>query len=425
MNYAQSIGESMRGQVMNTGRIGEWVLRFEIADLDQPALRLFHPETKMTMTVGRSIDFFRKDWNPVATIEAAFRNLPDRLEKRRQLIEEKTAELKKLDEGYDHEAPFPELGKLRELQGEIKALQDKMAEESREQQAQLAQAESKTQPSSGADVHARASPSLRKGETRRRVTLRAAQKVVDSITRKWSSKQVPRVFVVNTGTDLPQEVRRHLIEEYGYTPDYVNGFKGLYWRPDGQEITSVYIVADQHESLEDVRRTLAHEVVGHFSMIEMLGDQFDSIIPDILAARSDKQVAGFFEAVEKNYDNLTAEEVAEEVIARMAEERVVTPIMVRVIAAVRRFLRSLGFNLSFGYNEIMDMIMRADRRLRRGTERRYEKAARAPEPDPPGNYQLQRQFKAGDWLAECPASRSPRPTRAPRPSNAGSGTARW
>ena len=76
------------------------------------------------------------------------------------------------------------------------------------------------------------------------------------------------------------------------------------------------------------------------------------------------------------YGQLPPDIMAEEVIAHMAEDGIKHPLLAMAIAAVRRFLRRLGFRIAFSYAEVQAMIVRADRRIRGDTESRSQRIIR-------------------------------------------------
>ena len=198
----------------------------------------------------------------------------------------------------------------------------------------------------------------------RKMSRAAVERIVQGITEKWDAARLPAVHILDTVDELPAQIASAMPRRDDGT---IHPHKALLvrWHTGRAD---VYIFAATMESPADVRRSLAHEVVGHFSMREMLGDAFGPILTQVWKDRNTPRLRPFYEEVAERYGDLTEDEQAEETIALMAEKRAANPVMTRAIAAVRRVLRALGFRLSFTYDEIMSMLARAERRLRRAPD---------------------------------------------------------
>ena len=124
---------------------------------------------------------------------------------------------------------------------------------------------------------------------------------------------------------------------------------------------TVYLIADQILTPDHARRVLAHEAIGHYSLMKMLGNEFPSLIANVLRlTESDPVVKKLVNKVRKNYgEDVTGNQLAAETLALMAENGVRRPVITRIIAKIRRFLRSLGLHLSFNRAEVNDMILHA------------------------------------------------------------------
>ena len=210
----------------------------------------------------------------------------------------------------------------------------------------------------------------REGRRTGRLTPERVGQIAEGVTASWDPARMPAVHVVDSVDTLPEDVRAKL-------GDGARS-RGVYVERDGAP-AEVYLVADRMGGSEDVRRTLAHEVVGHFSMREMIGDGYAPLLADVYKRRNESGVRRFTKEVEETYAGETVDVQAEEIVARMAEARATNPLMTRIIAAVRRTLRALGFRLSFTYDEIMGLLARAERRLRPDTAQ--QEAAEGMTPD--------------------------------------------
>lgn len=190
------------------------------------------------------------------------------------------------------------------------------------------------------------------------------QATYDRITRNWG---VP-VKVVATARDLPEIVK----QAPGFDPDAVDGVIA-----DG----TIYVVADMIATPRQALTVLAHEAVGHFGMEAMLGNQFEGVVRDVEKLRADGRMAELFAEIERRYPGADGATVAREAIAVLAERQERVPVLTRVIAALRRFLRGLGFNVDFTEGELRSMIARASRFVQSGgagAAQNTSQSARAP-----------------------------------------------
>ena len=186
--------------------------------------------------------------------------------------------------------------------------------------------------------------------------------IVAPISARWNDS-APGVEVVANVAVLPDNVRQTVASMTG---DSQAAVRGLLHTPRNGSPPTVYLVAENLHSPGEVRRVLSHEVIGHYSMQDMLGESFPRFLADVggLSNAGDRRINRYVDIVRENYGDLPPDLMAEEVIAHMAEDGVKHPLMVRAIATVRRFLRGMGFRLSFTYPEVQDMIARAGRRVR-------------------------------------------------------------
>lgn len=175
------------------------------------------------------------------------------------------------------------------------------------------------------------------------------QKATNDLTKNWSDT-APSVTVVATGQQLPKAIRN--------APGFDDSVSGVWHKG------KVYIVADQMRDKADIRRTLAHEVVGHASMEDMLGKRFDGLIGDInKALGSDKVLDAASAEVAKRYGKIDPKQYAREIIAVMAENDPKHGLVRRVVAAVREFLRKLGLGVKYSGNDVIAMLGQAKARL--------------------------------------------------------------
>ena len=182
------------------------------------------------------------------------------------------------------------------------------------------------------------------------------QETVDRITRDWDTDRMPRIEVLANASELPADLYRRLGDNLGDT-------KGILARyPDGD---AVFVVANKMKDADDIQRTILHEVVGHLSMMEMMGADFAPLLAQVWTDRTSGPWRDINREVESNYPDADPDRHAAEMIAHAAERGLKVPLMRRIADAVRATLRNLGFRVATSYGEVMQLLSRAERRLRK------------------------------------------------------------
>lgn len=129
----------------------------------------------------------------------------------------------------------------------------------------------------------------------------------------------------------------------------------------------VYLFSDHLASPERAMEVFAHEVVGHFGVEKLIGEQEFQQIADMVlkeAPGAAKEIARLY-AKGKALEDLTPEEkatIAREYVARMAEQPAINPsLWQRFLAFLRRALRKLGLRREWSNAELRDLVRRAAR----------------------------------------------------------------
>lgn len=143
--------------------------------------------------------------------------------------------------------------------------------------------------------------------------------------------------------------------------DIANRVRGLY-DPTADE---VHIFANNHPDAESVTRSVLHEVVAHKGLKAILKDRMASTMQDVhdnLGIRDRRAMEDIAERYgidlkEKSGQRLAAEEY----IAKLAERSIESPILARVIAAVRAGLRRMGLVKGWS-NEDIRALLRSSRK---------------------------------------------------------------
>ncbi|MCY4060189.1 MAG: hypothetical protein OXG44_19575, partial [Gammaproteobacteria bacterium] len=190
------------------------------------------------------------------------------------------------------------------------------------------------------------------------LTVRQVNEAVQRIVKDWAAP--PNTVIVDSLNDLPPELRDELTLEDGFTAD------GLFDAGTG----TVYLVAGNLYDAAHVERVYAHEAIGHYAMRELLGEQHGRVLYDVLKlAERDAAVGAIRDKVRAEYGDISADQLAEETLAHMAEQGIRRPPLMRAAAALRRFLRRLGFDMPFTRADVEAMLSRAARLVREGAPR--------------------------------------------------------
>ena len=139
----------------------------------------------------------------------------------------------------------------------------------------------------------------------------------------------------------------------------------------------MHLLLPNFESQRDVLETLAHEAVGHYGVRALVGEQeWARILKDIqsLRATGNKAINRLWDSVVETHGNLKADAMANEVIARAAEEGIDADgnyrpgfaWLKRVFAAVAQWLREHGFNVRFSNIELQGILSQSQRNIERG-----------------------------------------------------------
>ena len=161
------------------------------------------------------------------------------------------------------------------------------------------------------------------------------------------------VEVVQSVADIPTE---------GLTVDLDPTARGLFIP---NSMTS-YLVADNIHSKAEARTVFSHEVVGHYGIQSMLGDEFNSILDTVhdMKANGDPEVVAAAEVVMSREGQLSREQEAEEIIAVMAEGLESRSLMTRIYDAIRMWMkRTFASNYIASNGNLRDLVLDAKRHV--------------------------------------------------------------
>lgn len=176
------------------------------------------------------------------------------------------------------------------------------------------------------------SPSLRSTTLRVGTPVDVIRREVDKLTKRLG-RNAPDIEVVATPEDLPDSIKND-VHEYSYA-------EGFYDPATGR----VYLVASNIDA-GDVRRVLAHEVIGHFGIENVVTEAgWAEIEADIADLRASGDYKKFFDLLDRHYpeDSFSPRERAMEAVARIAELQPDAGVVQKVIDFIRRTLAALGY----------------------------------------------------------------------------------
>jgi len=171
-------------------------------------------------------------------------------------------------------------------------------------------------------------------------------KYVEEFTQMWNN--APVVVVVDTRAALPDNIKEYITEE-----DANNRIGGV------QYGDTVFMIADELANREEVGRILLHEAVGHYGVIETLGETFEPTAIGIYESFKD---SAKMQEIRKAYlfDPTTAEgkrDLGAEYLAYMAEENIGSPVFwERIAKKVMDALRTIGLDIKLTTIDVKHLL---------------------------------------------------------------------
>lgn len=184
---------------------------------------------------------------------------------------------------------------------------------------------------------------------------------VDAIVSVW--KGPPVVEVVQSVSDIADaKIRRAVMQDNATNAE---GFVA----PDG----TVYLIADNLESVERAKAVLFHEALGHVGLEKLFRGELDSALTALyksngsIRTQTDAWLAANPEAYAKDTDRVAR--AVEEVLAEMSENGQIRPNMLKRIAAIiRNFARKLGINLAISDADVEAILAAGHERVVSGAQ---------------------------------------------------------
>jgi len=127
-----------------------------------------------------------------------------------------------------------------------------------------------------------------------------------------------------------------------------------------------YLIADNLHSKAETRSTFSHEVVGHYGMQQMMGNEFSSLLEVVqdMKAKGDPEVMAAAKIVQERSKGLSTDEESQEIIAVLAEDLSSRSLMNRVYDAIRMWVkRTFANNYLMSNNNLRDLLLDAKRHV--------------------------------------------------------------
>lgn len=167
-----------------------------------------------------------------------------------------------------------------------------------------------------------------------------------------------QIQVHESPKELPEGLRARF--EKQNPADMRHRIKGFY-NPDTGE---AHVFSSRHADVESLGKTALHELVGHKGTRAVLRDRFESVMQDIHDNGSRKELEEIARRynldLTKKSDQITA---ADEYVAHLAEHGQDSPLLHRVVAAVRSGLRRLGLVKGWSNEDIRHLLRQSYKAL--------------------------------------------------------------
>lgn len=135
-------------------------------------------------------------------------------------------------------------------------------------------------------------------------------------------------------------------------------------------------------SKEDAQRSYLHEVIGHYGLRELFGEQFDDAMFDIYGLLPKNVQEEIQNYMMKNYSSQLANMPSmkdavvlsmEEYLSRKAEENPDASWWNRICGSIRNLMRRIGIGIKFNDNDVRYLLWRSKNNLNKGRNLDYGK----------------------------------------------------
>jgi len=167
------------------------------------------------------------------------------------------------------------------------------------------------------------------------------------VANYYSDKLNTPINVVTNRDELPDHVQRAIKDDFRVP--------GAYDTKNDQ----VYLISSEIKNDDEAAKTILHEVVAHKGMRELFGEEYGQVLDDVFRSMS----PGDISTIKKTYNTEDTRLIADEYIARIAEDGTNQSILDRAVAGIRRLFRKV-FRLNYTQKDIRNMLARSERKLK-------------------------------------------------------------
>ena len=278
--------------------------------------------------------------------------IEQRRDAQRADLDEAKADVRRLEKKVS--APFAYAQEMLDNQRELTQLEAELAAEGQsaaKAASAAVDAEAKAQGSEPRTEFSKTEPTIRESRTVG-MQRKALADHIDRIMSGWKQDRVPPVTVVQSAADLPAAVRN--------APGFDETVNAAH-TPDG-----IWLVADRIANATRGEVVLAHEVIGHYAVEQIVGDAWPQLVAQIKALRKSGSMADLFAELDRRYGAMDDLTMAREAIAVMSERGIRNSILARVMAAIRKFFRDIGMKVDFTEADLRGLIAQAGRWIEGG-----------------------------------------------------------
>ena len=178
-----------------------------------------------------------------------------------------------------------------------------------------------------------------------------------------------KITIIQNRGQLPERIQRQAIRQGIATNKRITGV----YDPQTE---SVYVLLDDVKAvgiikgIEEVIKTVLHEVVAHKGLPSLLGqDEYNRLLDSVYWDMP--QIDRSF--LMEQYNTTDPHTIADEYLAMMAEQNVSPTLFQRILAKIRQLLRKL-FKINYSENDIHDMLRRSRENLHKPQANNYTNA---------------------------------------------------
>lgn len=170
-----------------------------------------------------------------------------------------------------------------------------------------------------------------------------------TLMRAWKNR--PPVEVVSRFDELPEAIQKKALEASSGSD-----IEGVYWKG------SVYLVAENIQSLQRAETVILHEVRGHYGLRGMLGNKLTPLLNQVYLAYGKSGLKDIAKRYKLDLNTLEGRlTAAEEQFAHMAQTGERPGLLKKLYGLLRDWLRKMGFSLKLNDTDMALLIERSAR----------------------------------------------------------------